>query len=324
MINACKIKSAFEKITPVKITVDESYYNAIGEQSMVHDSNILSVIHRDSVLTGILSKSILVGSDSIDQVRIFHDYFNDTNRIRLKATIDKVFNQVPWVDALGSPVARYLASFPGRDTPSVYTIISDFNYSIFLFQDEHKRDAIGIGKEMFLGNPAYYDPLSTSNPNFSSYLNRTFNTNHLVSKIIFALATDVVRSPANNRILDHMLYEGKKLYFVKKWLPGIQDTLLHEYSGEQWDWVQHNELDIWRFLLADKLLYKMSGKDVANLVEPAPHSQGMPPEAPGRAANYIGLRIIEAYMKKNKLTDQELAGLQDYDGILRMAKYSPR
>jgi hypothetical protein len=323
-ISACKLNSDVDAVTPVPIKVDESYFDAIGDRAMASDSNILRMMYRDTALSDILSGSILVGGDSTNRLNLFRAYFNDSNRIRLKDTIDKVFHPVHWINALGSPVARYLASFPGRDTPSVYTMISDFNYSIFLFRDDHRHDAIGVGKEMFLGDPAYYDPLSTANPNFSTYLNRTFNTDHLVSKIMVALATDVIRAPSSNRLLDHILYEGKKLYFVKKWMPGIQDTLLHEYSREQWDWVQKNELDIWRFLLADKLLYKTSGRDVANLVDPAPHSQGMPPEAPGRAVNYIGLRIIEACMKKNKYTDQQLADEQDYDGLLSLAKYIPR
>jgi hypothetical protein len=46
--------------------------------------------------------------------------------------------------------------------------------------------------DMFLGAIfPFYDPLALSNTNFSSYINRTFNQDHLVAKILNALITDL-------------------------------------------------------------------------------------------------------------------------------------
>ena len=304
--------------------MDESFFNAIGSPESKTDSDILKLLNLDTSLTSIMRHAILNASDSTDELKLFKSYFNDSIRIKIKDTVQSIFKPWDWQNELGKPIARYHQSFPSKDIPVLYTVLSDFNYGIFLFQNQKGQDALGIGKEMFIGNPVWYDPLSVSNPNFSSYINRSFSIAHLSSKIMNALATDVLPPPATNRLLDHLLYEGKKLYLVKKWLPEIQDTILHEYTSNQWKWVKGNELDIWRFLLSDKLLYKTKLKDVYDLVQPSPHSQGMPNEAPGRAVNYIGLRIIESLMTKNNISDQELVEMQDGEAILRLAKYNPR
>lgn len=323
IIIQCKKDTSLTMAPPVQVLFNESFINAFGNDSFLTDS-VLNLLNKDSSLASIIQHSILNVDDSMERLKIFKAYFKDSSRIQFRDTLKSIFEQRNWKKSLTAALARYHQTFPAKSIPSFYLVLSDFNYGIFLFRDDHGMDALGIGMEMFMGDPAFYDPLSVTNTNFSSYLNRTFNLDHLVSKIMVAILTEWLPAPANNRILDHLLYEGKKLYFLKKWIPDIQDSVLYEYTPEQCRWVKDNEMDIWRFLLTDKLIYKKSGKDVANLIQPAPHSQGMPPEAPGRAVNYIGLRVIESLMKKDKISDQELADLKDYDALLRMAKYHPR
>jgi len=51
----------------------------------------------------------------------------------------------------------------------------------------------------------------------------------------------------------------------------------------------------------------------------------MPPEAPGRIANWIGLKIVESYFRQHPETSlQELIELQDSDAFLQASKYKPK
>lgn len=303
----------------VDVVVDQSWMNALGQDPRV----ISKQITLDTALYQIIGTAILGLRDKSNWDSGMVSFISDSNRIRTRDSAALAFKHFDWQQSLSAPLARYHSDFPQKEIPKFFMLITDFNYGIFNFQTVDGHDAIGIGTEMFMGKTALYDQLSIANPNFSNYLNRTFNTSHLPSKIMYAIADDAIAAPATNRFLDNLLTQGKKIFLVKKWMPNLSDTILLEYTADQLQWVEENELDIWRFLLADRLMYKVSGKDVANLIQPSPHSQGMPPDAPGRAVNYIGWKIIDAYMRKSKSSDADLAGNQDFDQILKVARYRP-
>ena len=317
---ACKSKLNTLPVVPVDVKIDNIWSNATQANQNVNQ--IKELISRDTILAGIISTAIL-GSDRGINDSLLISYIKDPERKRLNDSADYIFGKFDW-QSLKKPLGRYKSSFPDKSVPIFYPMITDFNYGLFQFQNQNGAEAIGIGKEMFLGLTGLYDQISISNPNFSSYINRTFNLQHLPEKIMFALATELVPDPPSNRLLDHILNEGKKLYLVKEWMPDLPDSIWFECTLNQFQWIKQNEFDIWRFLLSDKLFYKNSSKDIANLTKPAPHSQGMPPEAPGRAVNYIGYKIIDSYMKKNKISLRELVCENNYDLMLQNANYKPR
>ncbi|MBK7437237.1 MAG: hypothetical protein IPI77_10545 [Saprospiraceae bacterium] len=150
-------------------------------------------------------------------------FISDSNRIRTRDSAALAFKHFDWQQSLSAPLARYHSDFPQKEIPKFFMLITDFNYGIFNFQTVDGHDAIGIGTEMFMGKTALYDQLSIANPNFSNYLNRTFNTSHLPSKIMYAIADDAIAAPATNRFLDNLLTQGKKIFLVKS---GCQTFLI--------------------------------------------------------------------------------------------------
>jgi antitoxin component HigA of HigAB toxin-antitoxin module len=322
LLSQCRPDHASEPPS-VEVTVEDAFIRYIGIPEDQLSLKLDSILDLDHSFTELFNGVILGGRDSfLVRDRVF-DWFTDTARTGLKDRCMQVFESMDWQKSMGIPFAKYKQAFPERTVPVIHTLITDFNYGIFLFRDDLGRDALGIGLEMFMGDTRLYDQLSIQNPNFSSYLNRTFNLSHLPSKIIHALISDLIPEPSGNRLLDHIIREGKILYITQSLMPGIADTILHEYTSDQMRWVIENEWDIWRFLLSEKLLYQSAGKDIINLVQPAPHSQGMPPEAPGRAVNTVGLKIIKAFMQRENLSLSELAGKTDADEILQKARYRP-
>ena len=308
---------------PVEVKIEDAFIRFIGLPEDQVSQSLDSVLNLDRSFTKLFNEVILGGMDSVVSRDRVLAWFSDTSRTRLKERCMPVFESMDWQSSLGSPLAHYQQAFPGRLAPVIHLLITDFNYGIFLVRDDQERDALGVGLEMFIDDTPLYDQLSLQNPNFSTYLNRTFNLRHLPSKIIHVLLADLVPEPSGNRMLDHIVREGKILYLTRALMPGIADTVLHEYTDQQMQWVIENEWDIWRFLLGEKLLYQSVGKNIVNLVQPAPHSQGMPPEAPGRAVNFVGLKMIEAFMKRENLSLSELAGKIDADEILQKARYRP-
>jgi uncharacterized protein YjaZ len=107
-------------------------------------------------------------------------------------------------------------------------------------------------------------------------------------------------------------------------LPYQSDTIINEYSAEQMQWVKDNELNIWVHLLDNNLLYSTKSKDYFKLINPSPSSPGMPKKSPGRAANWMGYKIVKKFMEKNaNFSLQDLISAKDAQFLLEDSKYKP-
>jgi hypothetical protein len=211
--------------------------------------------------------------------------------------------------------------FPTQPLPAeVVTYVSEYTLGGFLYDD----NSIGVGLDFYLGEKYPYQQYNPMNPNFSQYFIRTFNKDHLVAKSIKILVNDLIGQPSGDRLLDYMIHNGKELYILDCLLPYAPDSIRLEYTQPQVDWCEENEANIWAYLLEEKLLYSTDWGKFRKYVEPSPNSPGMPNEAPGRTANWLGWQIVKAYMRKfPKTTLEELIALQDAQRLLDQSKYKP-
>lgn len=217
---------------------------------------------------------------------------------------------------------RYLKYYlPEVPTPSVTTYISEYTIAAFVYGDGD----LGVGLDFFLGADYPYARYNPGNPNFSAYLTRSFDPRHLVSKSLQPLIQDLVGPPAGERLLDYMINNGKQLYLSRLLLPEVADSILLEMPQQQVEWLKDNELEIWAHFLKEDILYSNDFQKFRKLVEYSPHSPGMPPEAPGRTANWTGMRIIESYMRRHpNTTVAEMLAMQDSGKLLQESRYKPR
>ncbi len=78
---------------------------------------------------------------------------------------------------------------------------------------------------------------------------------------------------------------------------------------------------IWK----EDLFYVSDINKINKLVNPSPNSPGMPNAAPGRTANYLGWKIVEAYMERqSNYFIQDLVVEKDAQKILNISKFKPR
>lgn len=211
---------------------------------------------------------------------------------------------------------------PKQRIPSITTFISEYSFAVFVYG----KGDLGVGLDFFLGEKYPYAKYNFENPNFSNYLTRTYNKDHLVSKCMGAVIDDWVGpAPDRARLLDYMIHNGKRLYLLDKIMPQAQDSIKLEYSAKQVKWINENEVNIWAYFTSEKLLYSEDYQKIRKYIEPSPNAPGMPAEAPGRLANWIGLQIIRSYMKANPgLTLEGLIKLNDAQNILNQSKYKPK
>lgn len=211
--------------------------------------------------------------------------------------------------------------FPELPTPKVTTFISEYSVAAFIYGEGD----LGVGLDFFLGSTYPYARYNPNNPNFSAYLTRSFDRKHLVSKTLQPLVQDLVGEPRGSRLLDVMIKNGKQLYIERALLPYTPDSIRLELPQTQVDWLKDNELEMWAHFLKEELLYSTDFQKFRKLVDYSPSSPGMPAEAPGRTANYMGLKIVEAFMQRYPdLSLQDLISLEDAQYILEQSRYKPR
>jgi hypothetical protein len=253
--------------------------------------------------------------------------FLKDHRIRqLQDTTEMILDDLQSVkDELYKSFQYYQYYFPDRDVPNLYTFISEYSYQSFVFEEEVGQDGVGLGLDMFLGNDYPYRNIIPNNEAFSEYLTRAFNKEHMAKKVMESLVDDIMGSSKGNTLLDKMIHNGKKIFILDKLMPFVSDTLIMEYTKDQLDWCYDNEIQMWGYLFSENLFYSNDIKKINKLINPSPHSSGMPSEAPGRTANFIGWQIIIAYMKRHPdISLMELLRNLNAQEILEESKYKPR
>ncbi|MDX1406483.1 MAG: hypothetical protein R3330_00070 [Saprospiraceae bacterium] len=247
-------------------------------------------------------------------------------RLRFIAdTVGAVFDDFSDVEqALRQAFQYYLYYFPGNRPPAIYTLISDFGYFPFIFEDAD-GDAIGISLEMFLGTDFAYRDFVGNHPAFSDYLRRSLNRDHIVKKVLDVLIDDIMGPPPGDRLIDLMLHNGKRLYLLDQLLPTHPDSVIMEYTPEQLAWCAQNERNLWAHLLTEDLLYSNEFSKINKLVNYSPNVPGLPEEAVGRVANWTGWQIIRAWRQQQPdLSVVEIIATRDAQKLLELARYKPR
>lgn len=203
----------------------------------------------------------------------------------------------------------------------VVAYISEYTIGGFVYGD----NSIGVGLDFYLGQNFPYQHYNPANPNFSAYLIRTFNSDHLVMKSMKLLVQDLLGPANGHALLDLMVHNGKELYLLSHLLPNMPDSVILEYSQPQVDWVKENEANIWAYFISENMLYSSELGKYRKYLEYSPNSPGMPNEAPGRTANWLGLQIVKAYMAKKPGTSlQQLIEIKEAQTILEEGRYKPK
>lgn len=243
----------------------------------------------------------------------------------LQHKVDSIYDDfTPWTNEFEQAFKYLKYYFPDRPTPKVYTYNSELGLANMIFED-NGTDALGLGLEFFLQGIIPYKEIDPMNPNFSDYVVRSFNQDHLVKKTLEIWVDDQVAPVKKQQMLDYIIRHGKKLYILEKLLPAAQDTVLFEYTPAQITWCRENEAQIWAYFLQEKLIYEQEMRKVQRYVFPAPVSAGMPDGAPGRTGDFIGYKIVQAFMSRHPQTMlSDLAQNADAQSIMDGARYRPK
>lgn len=232
--------------------------------------------------------------------------------IELFPTLDDIENE------LENAFKRYLYYFPTRTIPYIYTCMTGFNNSLIIGDS-----IVGISLDRYLGRSSdYYPRLGLYN-----YVIARMASEYIVPDVIYGWASTEwdfnEMNYASENVLAEMIHDGKLRFFQKSMLPEKDDTLLFGFTADQMKFCRNNEHQMWMYLMEHDLLFATDQLTVRKLVGEAPFTSYFTNESPGRAATWIGFRIVESFMKNTDTSLSDMMAITDVQAILNGAKYAP-
>jgi len=223
-------------------------------------------------------------------------------------------------ERLENAFRHYIWYFPGKTIPVVYTCITGFNRSIITGDS-----VLAIGLDRYLGTDCEYYPRLE----IYKYLAARMNPWNIVPDCMYAWGVsdwdfDSMGYPSDN-VLSRIIHEGKLKYFEKCMLPDINDTILFGFTSGQMKFCRNNEFRMWQYLIEHDLIFSSDQFVIRKLTGEAPFTSYFTNESPGKAAVWLGFRIVESYMLKNPAINLgSLMKNTDFQGLLEQSKYNPR
>ena len=237
------------------------------------------------------------------------------------ASVMKLYPDISHIEReLREAFGHYLYYFPGKKVPAVYTCITGFNNSIITGDS-----VLGIGLDRYLGASSdFYRRLE-----IYKYLSERMTPENIVPDCMYGWGSSewdysALKYPAEN-VLSEIIHEGKLKYFEKCMLPEADDAIIFGFTTDQFKFCRNNEDQMWQYLIEKDLLFSTDQLTIRKLTAEAPFTSYFTNDSPGRAAVWIGFRIVESYMMKNPgISLDELMKNTDIQSILEKAKYNPQ
>jgi hypothetical protein len=236
-------------------------------------------------------------------------------------SVMKLYPDISWIESdLQEAFRHYLYYFPGNKVPAIYTCTAGFNNSIIVGDS-----VLGIGLDRYLGAGCnYYRRLE-----IYKYLADRMTRENVVPDCIYGWGTSEwdfqeLKYQADN-VLSEIIHEGKLKYFEKCMLPEVPDEIIFGFTGDQLKFCRNNEEQMWQYLIEKNLLFSTDMLTIRKLTGEAPFTSYFTNESPGRAAVWIGFRIVESYVLKNPdISLKDLMKDVNIQEILEKAKYNPQ
>lgn len=248
-----------------------------------------------------------------------YDFVTDTKTRRLFKESMKVYPDLHNLEtSLSDAFSRYQYFYPDNHIPELYTYISDLYYEQPIWI---KDTVMVVALDVYLGKDFFlYAYLG-----LPQYKVRCMTPDYLGVDIMKSIYfKDVWPNPKQKTLLDRMIDGGKLLYFLDAVLPEVHDSVKLCYPEMKLKWAGDNEKQVWAFIIQNELLYTTDFTTQAKLIQDGPFTTGLSNESPARLGQYIGWKIIKAYMAMHpETTLQEMIKQNDAQLILQKSAYKP-
>lgn len=213
---------------------------------------------------------------------------------------------------------RKLASLT-NDTliPEIYGVILPVNQSV-----------ITSDRSILLGLNHYLGPDFEGYDGFYDYIRNTKHKGRIPADVAEAWisAKHPFISGTGTTLLERMVYHGAMLHIIRDMYPETPLHILLNTTPEKVQWLAENEKSIYAIILENKYLFSTDPVIASKFINPAAATLLISENAPGMTGRYIGLRIVDSYLKNNPEKTPEFFLRKDgYSApdLLKNARYNP-
>jgi gliding motility-associated lipoprotein GldB len=304
---SCTSKTDTEKeISNIQVDVEMQLFHQEFAQATPDDlaqlreeyPRLLPVRTNDSIL---IAK--MTGQDSIQNI--------------LEGAIDKAAFNYEQIEKDVEEVMRHVKYyFPEFQPTPIITLISEVEYNYQVIPSE---EALYISMDTYLGkdHELYIG--------VNQYIKENLNIEQLPADVGMAYAELFVEPTMDRTLLGSMVYYGKLHYLQRLFVPEARGDYIFNYPKEKYQFTLENEEQMWRYIIGEELLYDTDSRLLSRFILPAPFSKfylEVDQQTPGGVGNYLGYRIVQAFMDNNEVDLDVMINLPAEE-IFKRSKYKP-
>lgn len=260
--------------------------------------------------------------DSATTIQMIQGFVGHSDFQDLKSEIEKNYPNER-LDSLHEKILesslRLQTLIPEMKLPKLIWMNSGFNIGAYS-TDEY----LAVGLDFYLGKN---NRITKSVP-FPQYQKDDMNLSQLVPNAIknlayyYLLKSDTIEH--ENDMLSEMIFHGKAHYLTWLSFEEIQDSTLMAWTTEQYTWTQGHQLNVWKEIARQEVLFSKNRVEVQRWFEYAPftNAENVPQESAPQLGVYMGYLMVKNYMEKHpEITVEQL--LKDDNAQRILQAYKP-
>lgn len=194
--------------------------------------------------------------------------------------------------------------YPQFKIPKIYTIVTGLG--VFGMKAENDffidKEILVISLDFFLKPNRYRPPLDK----MPDYVWRNYHKKAIVPNTVKFISSLYNEADfLDKTVLAEMLYYGKSYQFIKTMIPCLHDSLLIGYTSVELANIKDrdNKNYIWNHLIEKQIIFSTKETDKRAYLYDRPYVAEINAKCPGRIGQWLGWKIVQAYLKKNTDTD---------------------
>jgi hypothetical protein len=258
-------------------------------------------------------EGIVIDSTTVSQIK---NFITDTTAIAMLGEINTVYPNLTNIEkTLSKALYRYKSTFYNDSVlPEVYSFLSFLDYDGRIV---FGNDFLLIALDMYLGADCRFYKES----GLPEYMIRRLSSDFLPSDAMRAVAYYESNGVPKN-FMDNLIFQGKIVYFLNEVLG---EKFLAENLGftkKDLNYCDKYAEEMWAYFVTQQLFFTENFFEIRKFFGESP-TINIFPDSPGRVGWYFGYKIVEKYMKNEKVSLPALMKNDDFREIFDKSKYRP-
>lgn len=262
----------------------------------------------------------VLGIGQVDGNKInerMYEYFQDTTLLKLLVDAEAKFKNLGWLEAqLNNAVDMMRIELPDLHTPRFHAQFSALNESVVVIDT-----LVGFSVDKYMGTeyPLY-------KRFYYEHQRRSMKPERIAPDCLtFYLMSEYPTLWAPKlTLLDVMIQHGKINWVVAKLLGYEQLEEVLDYNEKELEWCKKNKHSLWKKMVSEGHLDETDNRIIHGYTHREPLYPILQDDAPMTVGIWMGVLIVDAYMKKHKnVSFADLLNITNHRAMLTDLNFNP-